>query len=179
MKWFKKLFPEKYEKVNGASPSRKEVIEEKNGMMVAEFVKNSDGKRNFVALTTIKNFHYEMLVDHNVQCEWMLTTKEDIMSPRFRAKFSKDNLTKLCKKMAQSKPIHVTTIDAPPPLCHCDQLESSNGICVAKHTVSPLHKFIKFLKKFWCKLCNTFKKCNHSEQRRTDTIEYICRCNKC
>lgn len=154
---------------------------EKQKFKVPNNVQSSQVKdrSEVVALTTIDNFRCEMLVDHGVDSEWLLTTKEEVSSPRFQQKFSKDKLTLLCKKLAQGRPLNVTRISAPPPLCHCNELSLTILHYIGKQKESPFLRFLITIKEFWCAICNTFKSCIFiDEYDLDDSFEDTRKCHK-
>lgn len=164
MNWFSKLFKGKYLQANEIFP-----IDDKSKPFIDNlnyYSYDTSDDEECVALTTLHNFKCN-LEEHNLESQWLITTKEEILSPRFQEKLKRDKLTAICKELARRNPIRRCTLFAPSPFCHCDELSWSDRF--SDPVTSPICKFLQLIKLFICRMCENLKTCKLQQNKFEET----------
>lgn len=193
MKWFKKLFRGKFEKLSEPKSTKSQNIfriftskKTKNKLPEVQIVAEPTSEEVF-ALTTIRNFRCDSLNEYVFQSEWVFVTREKLMEPKFQQHLTKtDALTNLCKKLAETsghkKQANVTVR---PPACHCSDLNNEEGDAMKDQYINPFKKmliaFAGLLKRIYSRFKNCFCKIKLDssvvyEEHNTDiSNSYLCR----
>lgn len=176
MKWFKKLFQGKCEKLTEEKPGSSKAAwmnkfdsmnyfmpPEQDYMVADEALKVLDVyvpvTSEVYALTTIRNFRANTLNDYVYESEWVVVSHKQLLEPRFQRRLKKtDTLTDLCRSLAESSVNKkLAEVIAKPPNCHCHELSSceSEKPLRSRYFRRIVNSFKRFLRLF----CHRVKHC--------------------
>lgn len=167
MKWFKKLFQGKCEKLTEKCNINKKAWFDKfkpsNSAVSADegcpvghdtlqaldvFVPVSS---EVYALTTIKNFRSDTLDTFSCDSDWVIVSCEQFYEPKFQQSLrNTDSLTDMCRSLAETSiNKRKAEVVARPPNCHCDELSSDSCESEKPSDLNFLTKVINSFRRFW------------------------------
>lgn len=205
MKWFKRLFRGKSEKVvepgsskinpcfekigawdSFKSHHRERLVsigEEASEETVTEF-------KEVYAVTTAKNFRGDTLDQFVFESDWVFLTKDQFLEAKFQQRLARsDTLATFCRKRAGDRSTKTSTVVAKPPLCHCSDLNCEESVSNVPKRESAFRRFVNAMTRFWrrfyrklkssCAMCKKKSKVTKGNERLSEdsnfTQSYLCR----